>query len=200
MPRSNNSRSLTGGRALYRGKDAYAAQGFENDTRQSQLPALAVLHLWGNQSIPGGSVETTILFNRSYTSSTFNPIFTRNFFYTDDGYLITQKTGTYFFNFALRGGDVAAGESLRATIEVSRGFDRRLFFYVSPNSSAGVANVTLSAGDYVDLKQGDTIRIFTSNPTAFTVSGGSVAPNAAGTGIDETIRSTYLSLEEVDLT
>lgn len=55
-------KKLDGGRtALYRGKDAYASQTFENDSRAQKLTALLVAYLTNTQTLPA-STDTEIKF------------------------------------------------------------------------------------------------------------------------------------------
>lgn len=108
MPRRTPG-GLKGGRALYRGPNSYASQGFENDTRKSQLGGLLIAYLYGNLALTP-SVETTIPF-AAYASRLYRSVFLRSFMQlsSNDGF-VCRSGGTYRINLGLEtySGPVAA--------------------------------------------------------------------------------------------
>lgn len=204
MPRSNSGptgRTLTGGRAYYTGKNAYASQGFENDTRVSTLPALALLYFWGNQTIPAGGVDTTIPFTASYASGTFNPIFTRGIvFNPNDFSLYCQATGTYHFESSIRLNSLGPTDAAIMRIKVRRGNNERQFLQASTNISTTVSSgFTVNHSGYVDLVQGDYLFLTAACTSGATLAGGSTSTSPLG-GLLESLQPTYLFLEQIDLT
>lgn len=202
MPRSNqgpSGRSLTGGRALYTGVNAYASQGFENDTRQSQLPALAIIYLWGDQIIPAAT-DTAIKFNLGYASSTFNPIFTRGIYFNPTDFsLYCQMAGTYRFDMSARAKTLGGGTTAVMRVRTRRGINERQQTQALPNLAAGAGDFTLSLSGYLDLLPGDQVFITVSSSGGFTLGGGSTTIAALG-GLEEDIQPTFLHLYQVDLT
>jgi hypothetical protein len=195
MPKTSAG-GLKGGRALYRGPNAYASQGFENDTRRSQLGALAMLYLWGNQSIPTGTSVYTPVAWSSYISSTFTNVFTRGFVLKDN-ILYCRRTGTYKVSFSVKA-SLPATNYLDARLQITRlGAATRNYYATLSNSDAATtANVQLVGTPFVtDLLEGDTLVLGLqhNNGGSVTVSGGSVS------GDSLTINLTTLLVEEIDL-
>lgn len=206
MPLSNQGpggRSLTGGRALYTGKNAYASQGFENDTRQSVLPSLAILYLWGTpQAIPAGLVDTSVAFVANYASSSFNPIFTRGLYFNASDYSLScQASGTYRLDAGARFNGLAAGTIGVVRVRIRRGLDERAWDDAIINPFAAAANdfsITLST--YVDLLAGDRIQLLAAtNSAGVTLSAGTTYASASG-GRGEGTGRTFLNLYQIDLT
>lgn len=204
MPRSNqgpSGRTLAGGRAYYTGRNAYASQGFENDTRVSQLPALAILYLWGDQTIPGGSVDTAVQFAPSYASATLNPIFARGIYFNPNDFsLYCQATGTYRFTASIRAKNLAAATAVVMRVKVRRGNSERLFDQALVNMAAAATNdISVTLSGFIDLLPGDYVFLTGASSGGFTLSGGSVGTAPLG-GIQEDLQPTYLFLEQIDLT
>lgn len=196
MPKTSTG-GLRGGRALYRTRDAYASQGFEDDTRQSRLGGLVVARLWENVVIPGGGVDTLITFP-AYVSMFGPSIFLRGFYYKD-GTFYCNLGGTYRISLNLRTGDVPANSSATSAIQVTRGVNTFRQLQAVSNTDAVTAGSFFIYSDVVlDLLPGDVVQIYAASiGGGFTVSGGTNNTSAAG-GVADNARS-YMTIEQIDL-
>lgn len=195
MPRSNSSRSLTGGRAAYRSKDAYASQGFENDTRQTQLPAMAALYLWGSQIIPTGASTYTPVNWGSYTSGAFQNVFLRNFFLDGSNQLYCRRGGTYKITTSVAT-QVPEFCVFNTRLRITRPVNVIRDFYVTMRDTSGTNDVQLTSPPIiVDLLEGDTLVLAVNHddPGSVTLQGG------AAFGTELTMSLTTLYIEQIDL-
>ncbi len=202
MPRSNTGpggRTLTGGRALYTGKNAYASQGFENDTRQSQLGGLVSAYLWGNQTTANGT-ETVVSFNQNYTSATVSPVFVRGFTFSPSlQAFICQATGTYRFMFSADVNTLVAADTVTIFLRVWRGTSVRTYRASQTNTDAVTSMRTpVTCMGYVDLRPGDRITLSSISTTGVLLAGGTTGTSTLN-GLDEILNATYLHLEQTDL-
>lgn len=200
MPISNDKRTLTGGRALYTGKNAYASQGFENDARQSKLGALLSATLYGPQNLPA-STYTELLFP-DYASKLYRAVFTRNFSrIPDTGKFVAQKTMTVRITANAETTSLAAGQLLIFVVNITRGADLIQLTGITQDTGVGAAFLGVERiWTGVDLFAGDVISM-TVNPSA---SGGCSATGAtSGTspsgGLLESWNGCSLTVEELDL-
>lgn len=206
MPRSNEGptgRTLKGGRAYYRGQNAYASQGFENDQRQSQLSGLMFAYLVGTTTSGINNVFADVVLGAPVTVSSMSTALFLRGFYQDPatGIFYCRKTGTYKFFHSLRVSDLGPGEQFNSQMLVTRGVNEQRFFSAVTNTDAAASGSFLSAfTGYVDLRDGDILRFqtSTSGAVARTLQGMTQAVSAAG-GTSDVFRPTYLSLEQVDL-
>lgn len=195
MPKTSAG-GLKGGRALYRGQNAYASQGFENDTRRSQLGGLAVIHLWGNQNIPTGTSVYTPVSWGFYISSIFTNVFTRGFTLKDN-VLYCQKVGTYKVSYSVRA-NLPATNFLDSRLQISRiGAPTRSYYAALSNPDAATtATVQLVGAPFVvDLLKGDTLVLGLrhDNGGSVTINGGAVSGDTLN------INLTTLLVEQIDL-
>jgi hypothetical protein len=194
MPKSSTG-GLKGGRALYRGQNSYASQGFENDTRQSQLGGLVVAYKWGDQTT-GVGTPTVITFPQTYLSSTFNPLFLRGFAFNPATSTFTcRKPGTYRIFYSLDVTDLVGTDSALSRLRIFRGVDERALR--AALVSAPVDRGPLITSDIVDLQYGDQFYLVATTTKAAIILGGSLGTNELG-GREETFRSCLL-VEQIDL-
>lgn len=188
MPRTSKG-GLRGGRALYTGKNAYASQGFENDTRQTTLGGLAACYLvadrnntaadataivWGAGIISLGNANTTPTHN----------VFLRGFSLLSDGATLQCRTpGTYRIQGGVRCASVPVSTVVIARVQVTR--SNSLIYSVaavSQNVSATVVGGQVDINTLpalLDLQSGDFIQLIIQGLTAGTVSLGA----SYGTGL-----------------
>ncbi len=202
MPRSNSSRRLDGGRALYRGRDAYASQGFENDTRQTELGGLAVIQLYGDYSL-SMSVDNEIPFP-DYVSKLYSAVYLRGFARLSDSSsrFVVRRGGTYRVYVSVFNPFQGTGQSLNASILIKRGVDEiRMFSRILNSDALMPGPFPASTMDILDLQKGDIFYLLV-NPQASAgalLRGNSTQATAEG-GIAERLEGTRLILEQVDVT
>jgi len=201
MPRSSDRRGLSGGRALYRSKqDSYASQGFEDDTRQSQLGGMVVAYLGANQSLPINT-DTPLIFSVSQVNSLYTNLFMRGFMLAGDGTgFFVRKGGTYRASFQVFYNLLGAAQQTGSSIlSITRGVDAlklRARFTNTDALNTGVFETAYTG--IVDLLPGDFVQL-TANPGAVicNAEGITTASNARG-GTDFIVNSG-LVLQEIDL-
>lgn len=200
MPKTSTG-GLKGGRALYRSKDAYASQGFENDTRQSQLGALLIANVQGDslQSITAGTENVVLFPSRSLSRITPPAVFSRGFIYDNAGAFFCRAGGTFKFAVSLRLTDLAVNTLAQATLQIVRGQDIIRFTFTNVNTDAVNTNSFVVQGShYVDLLPGDVISLLIDPGNTTTLRGTTEATNTSG-GLTATVRQSYFSLEQIDL-
>lgn len=171
MPKTNKNRKIPGGRAQYTGKNAYASQGFENDTRVEQLSGLAYCYLAGNLVLT--STSQTIVWGKTVGAAGFNNIFTRGFTLLSDGATLSCLTpGTYRIDSSLQlyvqatqTGTIFATVKRAGTIL----FQAQGLFQASTTQQ----QTTLTTVPFIfDLKAGDQISLILAAAISTTVLGG----------------------------
>lgn len=201
MPKTSTG-GLKGGRALYRGKDAYASQGFENDTRQSQLGGLLVAYLDVDMALASGT-DTVLTFANTVVNNLFSTVFLRNFQRIGtSGVFVARRGGTYRCSYGVTITGIAAAQTAFVNLYIRRGVDIVEYRARQTNPDAATAsNATIGGVVYFDLLPGDQIYL-TANPgtSAGALATGMNANSASGLG--GTLYSfdlSYLHLEQTDL-
>lgn len=178
MPRSK-SNGLPGGRAQYTGQNAYASQGFENDTR-SQLQALgglAYAYLAVDRVIVTAD-QTAIVWGQIPTPlSGWNNTFMRGFVLQPDGATIScTQPGTYKITSAIRLlGIPTSGQALsRINISNASGgsFPSPIGVWGNSAAIATGQQILTTIPLIVDLQKGTNITFSINGVTGITMGGG----------------------------
>lgn len=202
MPVSNSKRTLTGGRALYKGANAYASQGFENDSRQTQLGGLLIAYLVPDFPLVS-STDNILPFPNTEINKLFSAVYLRGFTRIGDtGVFVAQKAGTYRVSFGATVAGLFPTQTSFVNLYIRRNPDIVEYRARQTNpDAANNSNATLGGVVYADLLPGDSIYL-TANPgvSPGALATGMNAPSASGLG--GTLYSfdlTYLHLEQIDL-
>lgn len=195
--RANFSYGLPGGRAYYRGQDAYAAQSRENESRVDQQPGYVSAVLQANTSV---TVATHTIAWTTTTLSNFIPALTKfGWGYTEStGVFTCMRGGLYQVSLQFRVGDAALGDHFAAGIVVTRTLPISNTPYTYTLQSAqSAADINCSVGLVTDFEfqPNDQVSVFFNN------SGGGTRTltglSGAGTSA-ETQVSGYFNLWQID--
>lgn len=175
MPR-NQQPGLVGGRALYTGKNAYASQGFENDTRQRQLPGLAACYLAADRTNITADA-TAIAWGAVISSIGTSNIFLRGFTLLSDGATLQCRLpGTYRLTAGIRFTTIPVSTTPVLRVQVMRqGNVVYDVVAITQNVSASVVGGQTEIKTMpvpIDLQTGDSIYALIQNLSAGTVTFG----------------------------
>lgn len=138
-------KKLDGGRtALYRGKDAYASQTFEDDQRAQAFSGLLIAYLHGNQSLTP-SVNNNIVF-APRTSKFYKNLILRKFIQlASQAAFMSQGNGTYKLSLGV---ETYSGP-VQAIINVQRGNDQLQLVAEASAASGSVGDIKPFGGSTI---------------------------------------------------
>lgn len=167
MPRKVQP-DLVGGRALYTGKNAYASQTFENDTRQRQLPGLAACYLSADRTNTAQDA-LALVWGQSISSIGTPNVFLRGFWLLADGATLQCTTpGSYKLSCGLRFAVLAASTTGVFRVQVKRA-GNVVYDIVSTAFNTGAVNGQFQLTPPpvpVDLQIGDQVYMVVQSPGA----------------------------------
>lgn len=185
---------LKRGRALYRGKDAYASQTFENDQRAQYLTGL--LSVFGAQEvILSPSAYNTIAFLDTRSKEVESPVMRHFSRVTGNaGKFICQRDFTSEVSGGVRIDSVDNSAFVDARLIIIRGSVIFLFVASTTNLTGSTATVELIFAPKVfDIKRGDVIymEIDPGASAAARIRGATLTPTL------QTIHNTSILIKEL---
>lgn len=157
--RSQFNYGLPGGRAYYRGKDAYASQSRENESRVVQQPGYMKAVLQASTAYATGT--NTVKWSLTTLSNFTAALLTLGWGYTEStGVFTCLRAGRYGIKSYVSISDSANTEVFTLQLRIVRNLNNVPFTYLlTVNTTASGANTSLSLDDVFDFQTSDQVSL-----------------------------------------
>lgn len=195
--RSKFSYGIPGGRAYYRGKDAYASQSFENETRAEQAPGYIRAILQDNLAASSSTTHTVPWTTAPTESKFIKPMTLSGWGYSASTYqFVCQRGGRYQIAYCAGiSGTTADTDDMALMVKVTRSIQNINYdYFIIAYATAGGSSTHLSLHADFDFQVGDLVKVLFDNPSSnnLTVLG------TAGAGTSEEDSHTWFNMWQVD--